>query len=260
MYLNTLFGVYRHTVVNNQVDSAIDNHTVVELCVLVCYPPTFVPGFHVENRCRILCCLPLPISVNIAVFRNACSIKWLDGTAACHVSTSSYRHLSTFVLTAKEFLTIADVAVCRGGTTSKLDIRTGQCTICRSIVSKADSSTITAISRHISTIDSDGFQSSHIATTDASSCIAASSVDCTAIDGDAARDVIDIGVVSIGRILAYFTATFTAADTCGATSFGVIIIPRSTLSIDSAAVNNNSSQTMRNEHESLCLSVLVITQ
>ena len=260
MYLNTFFGIQRHTIVNNQVDSAIDNHTVIKLCILVYHPPAFAPGLHVENRCWILGYLPIAISINITVFGNASSIKRLDGATTCHVCTSTDCHLSTNVMTCKEFLTIADVTIRCGGTTSKLDNRTSQCTICRSIVSEANSSTITAISRYSTTSDSDGLHGSHITTTDTSSAKATSSIDSTAIDSDATRDVINIGIVSKRRILKCCTAIFSTSDTSSAACLIVINIPRSTLSIDSTTIDNNRSQALRNNHVCLCLCIKTITQ
>ena len=260
MHLDTLFGIQRHAVVNNQVDGASDNHTFVILRILVNHPPAFGPVVHVQNRCGILGCLPIAIGINITVCGNSCRIKRLDGTTACHVSASTDSHLSVYVMTSHEHLAIADVAIRCGGTASKHNSRTSQCAIYRCIVSQADSSTIAAISRHRTTIDSDGLHGSRITTTDTSSSKATSSIDSTAIDGDAARDVVNIGIVSKRRIRHCQTAIFTAADTSSATSLIVINIPRSALSIDSTTIDDDRSQALRNNHVGLGLCVLAITQ
>ena len=80
---------------------------------------------------------------------------------------------------------------------------------------------------------------------DASRIVATRCVNRTAVDGHAARDVDDIGVISIRNIAGSTSTVLTASDTGGTASGIVSKVPCSALRIDGAAVDGDIAAALR---------------
>ena len=197
MYLDTLLGIQCHAIIDNQVDSTVDNDTAVKLNIFVDYPPAAVPGLHIIYRLGICGSLHLAVSIDIAVSRKGYSIKWADRTSALNIGTSTDGNFSTHIMTSNTFTTVANVAICFNRTAIQADGRTGQCLLSqRTVISTTDGRRAITISRYRTTIDGNSLDGSAITATNTCTAKTTSCINSSAVDGNVTGNIVNVSAVA----------------------------------------------------------------
>ena len=171
-----------------------------------------------------------------------------DGARAAQRNSIADGHAAADIGSSKPCFTIANIAIRRDRAACDADVSTGEFTLLHLCAAKSasyGSSIFTCRGSDVSAVDGDGLYRSCGTSANACRTAATRCVNRTAVDGDGARDVVDVGVVTKSDIAGSQSTALTASDARSTAVGDIVVVPCSALRIDGAAVDGDIAAALR---------------